>query len=383
MANSNARPILAKPHPDFPLTPRRDGRWSKKIKQKSYIFTGTADEALAEYLRCKDYILLHGRKPPEGSPDGFTVEDLCDHFLTAKGRLAASGEITRRHYNEYLATAERMIKAFGGSTPVESLRPDDFDALREQTAARWGLHRLAGEVQRVRTICKYGFDAGHIDRPVRLGPHFKKPSKATFRRAKSASGPSLLEAAEIRTLINAADVQLRAMILLGINCGFGNADCAQLPFKAIDLQGGWVRFPRGKTGIARKAKLWPETIEAIKVAIAARPTPKDKEHAENVFITADGRSWFRITPNNPVSAEFRKLLNKLKLHTPRKGFYWLRHTFATIASETADQVAVDHVMGHVDKSMAAHYRERISDERLVKVSDFVHAWLFGGEGGAK
>jgi hypothetical protein len=34
-------------------------------------------------------------------------------------------------------------------------------------------------------------------------------------------------------------------------------------------------------------------------------------------------------------------------------------------------------MGHADPSMADHYRERISDERLLAVTTHVHRWLFG------
>ena len=33
-------------------------------------------------------------------------------------------------------------------------------------------------------------------------------------------------------------------------------------------------------------------------------------------------------------------------------------------------------MGRADQSMSAHYRERISDDRLKDVADFVHDWLF-------
>jgi len=48
-----------------------------------------------------------------------------------------------------------------------------------------------------------------------------------------------------------------------------------------------------------------------------------------------------------------------------------------VASNTKDQIAVDYVMGHFDDSMAALYRQGIDDQRMIDVSDFVHAWLYG------
>jgi len=77
-----------------------------------------------------------------------------------------------------------------------------------------------------------------------------------------------------------------------------------------------------------------------------------------------------------VSKEFRKLMAKLGLKGKRS-FYALRHTFETIGGESRDQVAVNAIMGHVDESMSAVYREAISDERLTAVSDHVRRWLFG------
>jgi integrase len=75
-------------------------------------------------------------------------------------------------------------------------------------------------------------------------------------------GPSLVK----------PDATLRAMILLGINCGFGNADCAGLKLDALDLAGGWIDFPRPKTGIARRCPLWPETVAALRAAAEERRT---------------------------------------------------------------------------------------------------------------
>ncbi|MHC4403043.1 MAG: hypothetical protein ACYTG0_25560 [Planctomycetota bacterium] len=58
------------------------------------------------------------------------------------------------------------------------------------------------------------------------------------------------------------------------------------------------------------------------------------------------------------------------------GFYALRYTFETIAGDSRDQIAVDHVMGHDRGDMASVYRERIGDDRLRAVTDHVREWLF-------
>jgi integrase len=98
-------------------------------------------------------------------------------------------------------------------------------------------------------------------------------------------------------------------------------------------------------------------------------------------------------PTDAVAQEFIKLLNSIddaaakkakednaaapeKLRRPGRSFYALRHTFETIGGESRDQVAVDAIMGHVDSSMAGHYRQRISDERLTAVAECVRTWLF-------
>ena len=60
----------------------------------------------------------------------------------------------------------------------------------------------------------------------------------------------------------------------------------------------------------------------------------------------------------------------------RRGFYCCRHCFETYAGESKDQVAVDAIMGHVDSSMAANYRQGISDDRLRAVTETVRAWLW-------
>ena len=57
MSDSSKAAVLKKPSKKFPLTPRGDGRWCKKIAGKLRYIKGNADEALAEWLRVKDYWL--------------------------------------------------------------------------------------------------------------------------------------------------------------------------------------------------------------------------------------------------------------------------------------------------------------------------------------
>jgi integrase len=92
-----------------------------------------------------------------------------------------------------------------------------------------------------------------------------------------------------------------------------------------------------------------------------------------------GHPWAKDTPDSPIAKEMRKLLDKLKLHRPGLGFYALRHTFETVGGGSRDQVAVNHIMGHADQSMASTYRERIGDDRLIVVADYIHCWLFNTE----
>jgi integrase len=200
-----------------------------------------------------------------------------------------------------------------------------------------------------------------------------------MRRHRAKAGEQVLQAEHLRKLIDAAPVPLKAMVLLGIKCGFGNADCATLPLSAVNLEAGWVNFPRPKTGIPRRCPLWPETVEALRQAIADRPAPADSESCGLVFLNEIGAPWIRASASyrsDRVTKRFVELLRKLGMHRKRLSFYALRHVFRTAADAARDPVAIDLIMGHADPSMGAVYRQKIDDARLVAVTDTVRRWLW-------
>jgi integrase len=374
-ADKPAKP--AKPYPEFPLTAHPAGYWCKKIRGQLHYFGPWADPdgALAKYLEQKD--ALHAGRKPRPDPDAVTVKDVANQFLNAKQALLDAGELSPHTFANYKVAAVEVVSHWGKARLAADLDPQDFAALRNKMTKKWGLYRLAVTIQHIRSIFKNAFDAGLIPVPVRFGPGFNRPTKKTFRLHRAQQGPKLFTTDEIHKLLRAAGTQLKAMLFLGINCGFGNADCANLPLSALDLDRGWLNYARPKTGVNRRCPLWPETVAALREALARRPEPKDPAHADLAFLTRCGVPWAKETEGGPITKETRKLLNVLGLNGHRN-FYCLRHTFRTVADESRDQPAADHIMGHSREDMASVYRENISDARLRAVADNVRQWLFGG-----
>lgn len=380
-----------------------------------------AAAAMEQFHREWPY-LSQGRTPPAVLTDGgCEMRTLCNAFLTFKRNRVIAGELTERAFMDLRKVTDLLIAEFKADRRVDDLRPDDFEYLRKSLASRLGPVRLKNVITHDRGVFKFAFDHRLVSAPINYGQAFNRPTARTLRRSRNVAGPKLFERPDLTLILAAlagekvtvddkeltfADTAMRAMVLLGLNCGFGNSDIASLPRSALDLSHGWVTFPRPKTEIERRVPLWPETIAALRDALPLRPDAEDAADAGLCFLTWAGRRWVRMQATkdvddisrkcvalDPLGQRFRKLLKSLKLdRRPGLGFYTLRHVFQTIGGECRDQVAVNSLMGHVDESMAAAYRERISDERLRNVTETVRRWLFpevlsgvpiaGGEPGA-
>ncbi len=350
-----------KPSPDFPLFPHRNGQWAKKIGGRLKYFGPWSDPeaALARFLEQTQ------------APTVFTVTAACELFLDAKSQAVALGEISERTFKEYVASCKRFVGVIGRNTPVSDLGPRTFETFQIERSQVLGVVAIGNEITRIRSVFRWLHQAQHVREPINFGPDFKKPGARVLRRHRRQQGKKLFDQDQIHRLLGEAGLQMRAMILLGINCGFGNTDCATLPLDALDLDGGWIDFPRPKTEVDRLCPLWPETADALRTWVARRPKPRPEAEGR-VFVTGAGRPWDHSS--NPVAKRFRFLL--IWAEIPKGGFYWLRHTFETVGGGSKDQVAVNAIMGHVDSSMAAVYREEIEQDRLRAVTDHVRAWLF-------
>lgn len=362
--------------PDFPLSRRRgENRWCKKIGGRLRYFTGTADEALAEWERTKDD-LLAGRTPRAKSSQLATVEYVVNRFLAHKEAAVTSGELSPRSFERYESTGKRIAAFLGRHTLAEELGPDNFEALRADMSKTLGPVALGNEIGIVRSIFRFASEMCIIEKVVRFGPGFKKPSAKTLRKERAKGGPKRFSREQITALLKAASPTMKAMVLLGINCGFGNTDCGMLPVAAIDMEGGWIEFPRPKTEMPRRCPLWPETVEAIRDSLKHRPAPIDPKDAGLLFIAANGKNYLGEHRGHRVVEEFDRLMKAADV--VGRSFYDLRRTFQTEAEDSPDLVAIKSIMGHVasGNDMSARYRQGVKDDRLIAVVNVVRKWLF-------
>ncbi len=435
----------AKPYPEFPLFPHATRRWAKKIRGR-FVFFGPWEDshgALERYLDQRDALLAGlvprpGRNPRATTPttghrggagggvapspsltpgpngailadigvsgkghrqgdpvaDFLSLRDLINRYLTAKQRQVEAGELGRRSFADYHTAMARLIKLFGPHRLESDFLPEDFGRLRGELAKTRGPLALSADITKVKGLFKFGYEEGLFDRLPRYGPGFAKPPKRSVRMARAGRGTRMFEAKEISRLLANAGLQMQAMILLGLNCGMGNTDVAALPLGAVDLERGVINFPRPKTGIARRATLWPESVNALKAVLKVRPKTKRPEDERLMFITKYGLPWVRVqAPQgrqtaerlavvvDSVGLEFGKLMRETKTYQAGRAFYGLRHTFRTVADEVGDRRPIDLIMGHENgQDVSTNYVERVSDERLKKVSDHVRSWVFGTAG---
>jgi integrase len=371
-----------KPYPDYPLTQHPNGQWCKRIRGKLYYFGTEPDAALELYkLQCDD---LYAGRTPRRSPDDLTVEDICNLFLEAKRQLVLSGRLRQRTWRGYQLHCRHMCGIIGNLV-AEHLTPVDFDRVYADIAQRCTtLKAIDSCCTHYRLPFTWAFkEARLIKAPPHFGSLLKRVSRREMRkdraRKRSQHGRMMYTPQEIHMLLIASPVHVQAMVWLAINCALGNADIGSLTLHDLDLDGRWLRLPRSKSGEERRCPLWPQTVAAIKRAVAVRPAATERRHDDLVFLTRRGGPWHDDESGiqSPLSQVFKRILEDVGLYRRGRNFYALRHTWQTIAENTTrnDKVAIGTIMGHADNTMAAEYREYVDDERLFACTDAVRNWL--------
>jgi len=296
--------------------------------------------------------------------------------LTDRESRVETGDLSPQSFRDYKRTCRNMLNVLGKQVQVANLRPADFGKLKRAFGKTRGPVALANEIRRCKVVFNFAYNNFLIDQAVRYGTQFEPPSARRMREAENARGELMFSADDIALIMAKCSVHLRAMTLLGLNGGFGNSDLAHLPLGSVDIDSGWVDYARQKNKMRRRCPLWDETKKALRLSLEKRPKPKGRSKSL-FFVTKYGGDWAGGTRDDIICKEFRKVLDATGLHRPGLGFYSFRRTFRTYADEVGDDRAAGLIMGHADNSMAGKYVQRISDERLLAVTEHVRQRILG------
>ena len=206
------------------------------------------------------------------------------------------------------------------------------------------------------------------EQPKRFHKIVRTPVKLTTEeqyQKRERKKRSVIQISQLKTLFEYALPTERILLLLGLNCALGAAECGQLRTGFLDLDNGVIDGVRFKTGNETKHRLWPQTVSGLKWVLEERRQQQGArpEYQDIVFLTDRGRPLWHHTKkgnaSNGIATAWNRLIGRVQKddeHFPSYSFNKLRKTSATRILEIADAAAASMILAH----------GTISDDRLLE-----------------
>ncbi|MEN6365815.1 MAG: hypothetical protein ABFC88_03260 [Thermoguttaceae bacterium] len=244
-----------------------------------------------------------------------------------------------------------------------------LDALDEALVRRYynhliGLDKLSGLRKRnlfraFQMLTRWLESEGYLDK----APRNLKSSWEFVEHLKNGQRQNLADKLytkdDVTSILAKLGPRGRACVLLGLNCGFTEADIAALRKSEVKLSEGRIIYSRTKTIRVRNApvinyKLWKMTVDALRAA--------ESQQSEDLWFTTESGNPLKISKvveNRHV--EWSLIAQRWKDwqesgKVPKKPFKMLRKTGATIIGDSQYRPWVELYLADVPTSIAGkHY----------------------------
>ncbi len=216
---------MAKPKPKrktrsdkFPLTLHPTGQYCKRIKGKLYYFGVDRRKALERYLEQATYLHTGKGSKPKSTTDSLSIKTLCNLYLEHQESGVAIGEIEFHHFNDQISILRNFVKFISPNRLVSEIPTVELQNYRTKLIKMGkAAYTINNVIATIKAMYNWAMDNEVIDNIPNLKAIKKvvipKPEKPTFT------------VVQIQKLLENTSAQMRAMILLGLNCGFGRVNC--------------------------------------------------------------------------------------------------------------------------------------------------------------
>jgi len=209
------------------------------------------EQALKKYHRLG--LGLESNPQESSLPVEMRIKELANRFINAQQANWRNPDTTLKCYKAWLGRfledhprlriADFTVEKF--ATWKISLRKRDYSPESIN-------HCLSA----IRAMFTFAEETGLLEK----APKLKRIKNERIPKAGSKDKP-IYALDDLKKLLRKADLQLKTMIMLALNCGFGPKDLQDLAWD--DIQGERITLPRSKTGVWQTYLLWPETGELL------------------------------------------------------------------------------------------------------------------------
>ena len=270
--------------------------------------------------------------PKEATPPvEITIKELANRFIAAQQANWRNPKTTLKCYRDWLG---RFLKDHP-RLKVANFTVEKFAAWKISLKKRdYAPESINHYLSAVRAMFTFAEETDLIEK----APKLRRIKNERIPQAGSKEKP-LYTLGDLHKLRGNAELRLKTMIMLALNCGFGPKDLQDLTWD--DIEEERITLPRSKTGVCQTYLLWPETKKLLdevrqqRDMLIIRMAKRKVHHSDygHVFVTRFWKPWSK----DAVAEQFRKLCKKAKVQC--YGFYRLRHCASTAMS----LVATPHV----------------------------------------
>jgi hypothetical protein len=322
--------------------------------------------------------------------EGQTLHQALDAFggyiertsLTPDKRLSPTGVLHLRQI--------RQIKAHQEDMPLSRLRLNEIENLinywRNRPTTKRGKpaspDTVRDVIKRIKVFIKW----------LHRNPDFdwRRPDDLEFGRVRiplsaeevaAKASPTQVQTyalEELCTLYEYATPFERFFMLLGLNCGFGQAEIATL--QLTEIREGHIKRLRYKSRVYGEWKLWPQTVQAIEWAMKRRPAT----NSPYLVLTRKGCPLAELTKGNnrntKIANAWTTLLRRIRKDDAgfrKLSFNKLRKTAGDLVRELADDETASMFLCH-GQTVADDLLERYTNRKFGRVhhaNDLMAAYL--------
>lgn len=162
--------------------------------------------------------------------------------------------------------------------------------------------------------------------------------------------PAVFSDEEIQLLIDTADLQLKTMIFLGVDCGLRVSEVIHLKISDINSKENYILIRNSKRRKTRKVKLSHQCLQLLREYW--------RVYRPNDWLFPSPRTNKEDSPYNAcaLNNKFHAHLKKVGLDNSKYHFHSLRHTYATrMLEDDCDIFLLKKLLGHNSFASTARY----------------------------